>query len=308
MSHQLDGSARPATSTKRLRFGLAVVLGLVVCLVAAPMAQAKFTLKRLHLGTTSGAADYLFTAGNTVVEQAQVDRGRYYRFDVYDPSGTVHQSSACRAAPHSGTVSSLYTIQAGDSLSTTTAWRFRLREFSSSSACASATSPANDGSLYFDVVAATSYSGSSLSTPKSVFGATGTAYVQVAGAGRVTTSPSNTAQPVGSWSTIWITPTGTTACANTANNAGDLAGSTAGGQLPNSTSLASPAQPSLMYRPSLTASGVDAWNQESNYETRPCQNFADSNQGQWTLLISRDSTHFVRLPRSASTRRRLSPR
>jgi hypothetical protein len=296
MSHQLDGSARPATSTKRLRFGLAVVLGLVVCLVAAPMAQAKFTLKRLHLGTTSGAADYLFTAGNTVVEQAQVDRGRYYRFDVYDPSGTVHQSSACRAAPHSGTVSSLYTIQAGDSLSTTTAWRFRLREFSSSSACASATSPANDGSLYFDVVAATSYSGSSLSTPKSVFGATGTAYVQVAGAGRVTTSPSNTAQPVGSWSTIWITPTGTTACANTANNAGDLAGSTAGGQLPNSTSLASPAQPSLMYRPSLTASGVDAWNQESNYETRPCQNFADSNQGQWTLLISRDSTHFVRVP------------
>ncbi len=296
MSHQPDRSARPATSTKRLRFGLALALGLVLCLVAAPMAQAKFTLKALHLGTNSGAQDYLFTAGNTVVEQAQVDRGRYYRFDVYDPSGTVHQSSACRAAPHNGSVTSLYTLQAGDPLSGATAWRYRVREFASSSACASATSPVHDGSLYFDVAAATSYSNSSLSTAKTVFGASSTAYVQVAGAGRVTTSATNTAQSVGSWSTTWLTPTGTTACANTVNNAGDLAGSTAGGQLPNTTSVASPAQPSFMYRPSLSASGVDAWNQESNYETRPCQNFANSNQGQWTLLISRDSTHFVRLP------------
>ena len=296
MSHQPDESARPVTSTKRLRFGLALLLGLVLCLVAAPMAQAKFGLKALHLGSNSGAQDYLFTAGNSVVEQAQVDRGRYYRFDVYDPSGTVHQSSACRPAPHNGSVNSSYRLQSGDPLSSATAWRFRVREFASSSACTSATAPVHDGSRYFDVAAATSYSSSSLSVGKTVFGATSAAYVQVAGAGRVTTSATNTAQGVGSWSTTWITPSGATACANTVNNAGDLAGSTAGGQLPSTTSLASPAQPSFMYSPSLSASGVDAYNRESNYETRPCQSFGSSNQGQWTLLISRDSTHFVRLP------------
>ena len=75
-----------------------MAVSLVACLLAAPSAMAKFSLKALRLGSSSGAVDYLYTAGNTVVAQGWVDRHRYYRFDVYDPSGTVRWSSACRPA------------------------------------------------------------------------------------------------------------------------------------------------------------------------------------------------------------------
>ena len=135
----------------------------------------------------------------------------------------------------------------------------------------------------------------SSSRPTSAFGAATTAYVQLAGVGEVKTSASNSALGLGTWSTSWITPSGATACANTSNNANDLPGSTAGGQLPDRTALPAPALPNLQYRPSLS-SGVDAWNLEANYETRPCQNFASANQGQWSLLLTGNSTHFVKLP------------
>ncbi len=284
-----------APGGRSLRLMVAVVFGLIACLALAPIAQAKFSAKKLHVGTASGAEDYLYTAGNTIVEQASVDRGHYYRFDVYDPSGTVRLTSACRPAPHNGNVTTGYTLQSNDPLSASTAWRFRIREFASTSNCSSATSAQHDASLYFDVATATSYGGSALTTARSVFGATATAYVQVTGAGAVRTSSANTAQGVGSWRTTWLLPSGATACANTVNNSGDLAGSTAAGQLPDRTSTASPAKPSLQYRPSAT-SGVDPWNLASNYETGPCPSFTNSNQGQWSLLLTRDSTHFVKLP------------
>lgn len=297
MSHHRDTHTRPCASRtrRRLRLSLALIFGVAVSLLLAPPALAQFRVKQLHLGSTSGAVDYLFAAGNTVVEQGTVDQARYYRFDVSDPSGTVRLTTACRPSPGSRVVAASYTLQSGDPLSNTTAWRFRLREFSSSATCSSATSAQHDASLYFDVAAATSYKTSALATKQSAFGAGSTAYVQVAGAGRVSSSATNSAQKVGTWSTSWILPSGATACANTSNNNSDLAGSTAAGQLPDRTSLGSPAQPNLQYRPS-SSSSVDAWNVEANYETRPCQDFANGNQGQWSLLLSADSTHFVKLP------------
>jgi hypothetical protein len=267
----------------------------VVSLVTPTAALANFNVQKLRVGSSSGTEDYLYTTGQTVVEQGKVDSARYYRFDVSDPSGGTRFTSSCRPSPSNNVARGSYALQPGDPLSNATAWRFRLREFGTASDCNSASSAQHDGSLYFDVSAASTYTSSALTTKASYFKSGAAAYVQVAGAGKVKTSASNTAQSVGSWSTSWLLPSGATACANTKNNANDLPGSTAGGQLPDHTSAPVPALPNLQYRPSLTTS-FDAWNLEANYETRPCQDFASGNQGQWSLSLSRDPTHFVTLP------------
>jgi hypothetical protein len=273
---------------RRLRVGLIGLLALASSLALAPAALAKFGVKALHVGTASGTVDYLYTAGNTVVEQGSADRGRYYHFDVYDPSGTVRWTSACRPATSNGTVSGSYTLRGNDPLSNTTGWRFRLREFSNASSCANSNSSQRDASLYFDVAAATSYSSSALSTQQNFFKASASAYVQVSGVGEVGSGGSNSALGAGTWSESWLLPSGATACANTVNNASDLPGSTAGGQLPTGTSY-------LQYAPSSGA-GLAPWNQLANYETQPCPAFSSGNQGQWSLLLKGDATHFVKLP------------
>lgn len=297
MSHHthepIQAPARPSRRGRACRVVIAVVLGLSASLIAAPVALAGFGVQKLHLGTVGGSEDYLYTAGNTVASQGSVDPARYYRFDVSDPSGTVHFTSACRPSPAKGVVTASYPIQSSDPLSTTTAWRFRLREFTTASNCGSASSAQHDQSLYFDVAAASSYSSSALTTKNTVFKASAVAYLQLGGVGNVKGNGTNNAQGLGSWNTTWILPSGATACANTGGS--DRPGSTAGGQLPDRTSWSAPAQPNLQYRPSLT-SGVDPWNLESNYETRPCQDFTSTNQGQWRLKIQRDNQHFVTLP------------
>jgi hypothetical protein len=96
------------TVSRPVRVGLAVFVCLVVSVLATPIALAKFSVKKLHVGSVAGAEDYLFTPGNTVVEQATVDRGRYYRFDVYDASGTIRLATACRPSPGSGVTAASY--------------------------------------------------------------------------------------------------------------------------------------------------------------------------------------------------------
>src|SRR5215471_12589416 len=95
-THDLSGAPPCASRTgRRLRLGLALLSGLIALLLIAPAAlAAQFRVKQLHLGGTSGAVDYLFAAGSTVVEQGTVDRAMYYRFDVSDPSGTVRLTTA----------------------------------------------------------------------------------------------------------------------------------------------------------------------------------------------------------------------
>lgn len=295
-NHRAQTSGRAGWAHSALRAFTVSLLGLAISLFAAPAALAKFGAKALHLGSASGSVDYLYTAGNTVVEQGWADSGRYYRFDVYDASGATRWTSACRPATANGTITGSYTLPSSAPISNTSGWRFRLREFSNASACAGNSSAAQkDASLYFDVAAATSYSSSALTTAQTSFKAGATAYTQVAGVGKVSSSGSNAALAVGTWSVSWILPSGAIACANTSNNASDLPASTAAGQLPDRTSMASPAQPDLQYRPSLSTGG-DAWNVEGNYETKPCVDFSSSSQGQWSLLLRADSTHFVKLP------------
>src|SRR5947209_11021414 len=137
---------RASSGGRPVRLGLVGLLSVAVSLLFAPAALAKFSLKALHLGSASGAADYLFASGNTVVEQCQVDRGRYYRFDVYDPSGTVRLTTSCRPTPGNGQAAAAYALQSADPLSSTNAWRFRLREFTSSANCSGASSARHDGS------------------------------------------------------------------------------------------------------------------------------------------------------------------
>src|SRR5262245_35430624 len=115
MSHQAQGnnagSRHAPRGRQRLRVGLIGLLALAASLIVSPAPLANFGGKALHVCTAAGTVDYLYTAGNTVVEQGSVDRGRYYHFDVYDPSGAVRWTSACRPATSNGTVSSSYTLQ-----------------------------------------------------------------------------------------------------------------------------------------------------------------------------------------------------
>ncbi len=294
-THGRAQNALPIRAGRASRLGLALLLSLALGMVAAPAALGQFGVKKLRLGSASGAEDYLYTAGNTVVEQGTVDRARYYRFNVYDASGSVRWTSSCRPSPANRTVTGSYTLQSSDPLSDATAWRFRLREFSNASSCNSSSGGANDASLYFDVATAKSYASSALTNLQSAFGTSATGYVQVLGAGAVQSSATNTAQGVGSWRTTWLLPSGATACANTQNTAGDLPGSTTAGQLPDATAAPLPAKPELQYPPSPTVN-PDSWNLLSNYETRPCPSIGGTNQGQWRLKLTRDTTHFVTLP------------
>src|SRR3954453_4333060 len=213
--------------------------------------------------------------------------GGPYRFVVSDPSGTVRATTACRLSPGKGSVSNDYVLQSSDPVSTTTAWRDQLQEFGSAD-CSGA--PLKTAQLYFDVARATSYSNASATLPKGAFGAATTAYVQVAGVGKVKGSAPT--PQVSDWTTTWVLPGNGVACANTAG--GDRPDATASGVLPAS-SVTPGAGSTLRYRPPATATG-DAWNREANYETRPCADFSAANEGTWKVKLQRDNTHFVVLP------------
>ena len=249
-------------------FSVVTVLALLA--LGSGVAQAATSMSKLRVGSATGAENYLFAAGDHVVGKGSVTVGKHYRFVVSDPSGTVRATSACRPSPASGSVSNDYAVQSSDPVSTTTAWRDQLQEFNTAD-CSGA--PAKTAQLYFDVARASSYSNASATLPKGVFGAATTAYVQVAGVGKVKASATNA--QVTDWKTTWIAPGNGLACANTAG--GDRPDATASALLPASS--VAPGQGStLRYRPVATATG-DGWNREANYETRPCTDFSAADEG-----------------------------
>ena len=269
---------------KRLVLVLTTVLFL--CAAGPGIASGQTTLSKLRLGSL-GAENYLYTAGNSVQATGTVDGGSYYRFVVSDPDGTVRGTSACDQARSNSKVHWTYVVQPSDPVSTGTAWRFQLQQFGSAG-CGG--SPIGSDSLYFDVAAATAYADSALTTPKGFFTVSQTSYVNVLGVGKVKKTANNTA--TSDWSVTWLLPSSATACANTSGS--DRPDSTAGGLFP-----AGPGPLGIggyiQFRPNTTATG-DAWNRESNYETRPCPDFGGANEGGWRLKLGRDNTHFVTLP------------
>jgi hypothetical protein len=256
-------------------FAVAIAL---TCLPQVAQA-APFGVQKLRQGGSTGTENYVYTDGGVVFAQATVDAGTYYRFTVLDGTGTVRSSSNCTQALLKKGATYKYTIQPSDPITTATGWRFRVDEWNNL-ACGGA--PAKSSSLYFNVARASAFADSGLATPRDTFGAGSAAYMSVAGLGRLKTTAANTAQ--NDWQTTWVRPDGTTACANTA--VADRPDSDASGVLPGGSFL--------KYRPNASTPS-QAWNLESNYETRPCPDFATANDGQWSLRLQKDATHVVTL-------------
>src|SRR5215207_11113532 len=264
-----------------LRRSLLAAVLLAIAFSCLPQAAdaAPFGVQKLRQGGSTGAENYVYTDGGVVFGQGTVDAGSYYRFTVLDPTGTVRSSSNCIQALFKKGATWKYTIQPTDPVTTTTGWRFRIDEWTNL-ACSDA--PAKSGSLYFNVARASTFADSGLATPRETIAAGTSAYVSVAGLGRLKTSAANTAQ--NDWQTTWVLPGGATACANTA--LADRPDSDPNGVLPGGSFV--------KYRPN-GSDPSQPWNLESNYETRPCPDFAPANDGQWSLRLQKDGTHFVTL-------------
>src|SRR3954447_1338588 len=261
---------------------LLAVLAALIALTAIPqsaVAAKQFGLQRVRQNTQAGAENYVFTDGGTAFAQATVDPA-YYRFSVVDAGGTERSSSACTQSLSKKNVTYKYAIQASDPTTTGTGWRFRVEEWSNF-ACSG--TPTKTSSKYFTIARASSFSDTTLTTARSVFAAGSSPYLKVAGLGAVRLTAPVTAQS--DWQTTWLRPGGATACANTRN--ADRPDSDASGVLA--------AGSYLKYRPNAAAPSA-AWNLESNYETRPCQDLGAANEGAWSIRVQKDATHFVTLP------------
>jgi hypothetical protein len=262
--------------------GYGIFALLVIALTAAlrastaPAASGVFSLDRLRLGGSSGAEDYVFTAGNVIFPDGGADTGSYYKFVVTDSGGTVRNPGfPCTPASSFSSTDNTYLVQASDPASTGTGWMYTLKQYATSDCTGGATKSA---SKTFYVAQATVYADPALTTPKTAFAAGTTAYVTVTGV-----TPSLTG-----WSTTWLLPSGATACANTAGT--DRADSSSSSNLPPKWTNSD-----LQYRPNTTATG-SAWNREANYEVRPCPSFGTSNEGTWKLRLDGNPTNFVVLP------------
>src|SRR5262249_22201218 len=178
-----------------------------------------FALSKLRLGSLSGKEDYVYTAGDKIVAQGNLDNGKWYDIVVTDPSGVRRNSFARRPASDFATADNSYPLQPTAPASPATPWKFPLREF----ADATTATVLKSASKQFYVANATAYADAGLAALQSSFGAGAAAYVTVAGL-----------QPGKSdWSTTWLLPNGTTAAANTGG--GDRPDSNSGGLLPSTS-------------------------------------------------------------------------
>jgi hypothetical protein len=236
-------------------------------------------LNNLRLGGAAGAENYVYATGNQVFATGSVSNSRNYRFTVIRSDGT---SLVGPCTPTSSTttggseiVTSTYTVQASDPASGATPYTFRLQEFPNNDpTCLNATPSTAD--LQFSVARAASYADSALTTPRGAFGLGASAYVRIDG---VTASQAD-------WSTTWIPPSGSTACANTLGT--DRPDSSTAGRLPDA------AGSFLQYAPNGAGA---AWNLSASFDAgATCPAFGPANDGQWRLRLQRDATHFVELP------------
>src|SRR5215218_6892795 len=204
---------RPQASRRLARILVVLCILTGATYAAAPGAYAAFGLSKLVLDSKTGSENYLFTSGNTVFAQGNVDGadskvpGRAYQFTFTDASGATRSVSPCTAngTVNNAAVWSSYTLTASDPLSTSTSWRVVLRQYSDSRCTAvEKTSTA----VSFQVAKLTAYANSSLTTPIGILGPQASGYVQVAGVGQGQTS----------WTPTWLARGGTTACANTAGS------------------------------------------------------------------------------------------
>ena len=255
---------------------LAVLVVLAsIFLLQAGGAQATpnvFSFDRLRLGGSAGPENYVYTVGNVIFPDAGVDPGTYYRFVVTDSSGGVRNPSfPCTAAAGFPIADNTYTVGQSDPPSAGSGWRYTLNQYGNPS-CTGTPTKSTFKNLY--VAKATAYADAGLTTEKSSFTAGETAYVAIQGV-----SPG-----ANDWSVTWLRPLSAAACANTAGS--DRPQGSGSGRLPKGTTNY------LQYRPNTVNTG-NAWNRESNYETRPCVALGSTNEGAWGLSVDLNATNFV---------------
>jgi len=247
------------------------VLGVGDAVLAQMTFADAFGVSRLRLGSAAGAENYIYTVGDVIYPEGDVDNSKWYRFEVRDASNVLRSSFACTPTSSFSTTNNTYTVQSSDPVSTSADYTFRLTQYNNNT-CSSVDKTASQA---FEVAKATVYSNALLTTQRSSFTTGETAYVVVAG---VQQSKNN-------YDTRWIKPDSTTSCENTGGN--DRPDTNANGVVPGT------AGGFLQYRPNTTPTGDD-WNRESNYDA-PCAAFAGTNQGTWKLRLQMDAKHFVTL-------------
>src|SRR5215212_11443444 len=148
--------------------GLALLALLLLCLAIPSVAGAAVSMTTLNLNSKTGAENYVFTAGNTIVAQGKVDAadqnhlGRSYRFVFTDPTGAVRGMTACTpAGAAGGAVSGSYTVQPSDPASTSATWKVLIRQYVDQGC---ATLEKASGALAYNVAGSTSWASSALTT------------------------------------------------------------------------------------------------------------------------------------------------
>jgi hypothetical protein len=270
---------RPTRFHRRRRalpYGLVIlalaIVGALTYVDHPSAADGAFSLDRLRLGGASGPENYVFTTANVIYPDGGVDPGTYYRFVVTDRANVVRNPSfPCTPAASFTSSDNTYTVAASDSVSIATPWKVTLNQYTNSTCAGTAAKTINKT---FRVARANLFADAGLTTPRSTFAPGSTVYMTVAGL-----VPS-----VSDWSVTWLSPSSATACANTAGN--DRPDANSDGVLPPKTT-----PPYIQYRPTGGSAGV--WNNESKYETAPCPDFAQANEGTWKLRLESSSTAFV---------------
>src|SRR5437764_3277220 len=179
---------RTAAHNPRRGLLLAAVLGTIVLSLACAQgafAAANATMGPLLQGSSTGAEDYLYTAGNTIFTQATGFKPNpEYRYEVVAPDGTtIKQASSCFA--NSSPQSDSYTVSAGDAASGASGYRYRIVEFTGTTRvanCGTGTSGVVDDTKFFDVVVPTVDGTSAFSGNQTLFTTNGTAFVKLAAA------------------------------------------------------------------------------------------------------------------------------
>ncbi len=112
---------------------LAAVAVIILRSSTAPAAVGVFSLDRLRLGDGAGPESYIYTAGNTIFPDGGVDPATYYKFVVKDAAGTVRNPSfPCTPAASFTSTENRYSVQPADPVSTGTAWKFTLNQYTNS--------------------------------------------------------------------------------------------------------------------------------------------------------------------------------
>jgi hypothetical protein len=218
----------------------------------------------------------LFQRGDTVYANATgLNSGKGYEFQVLDPSGAVKQTSSC-VMGGSGTLADTYTLQAGDPLSGSAGWTYKLLTWNGGLPC-SGTQNATDSSPTFYVAKVSTFSNAALTIPETSFTTGQTVYLQVTGFQPSVTSGNNKGVSIS-----WLKPgdtAGTATCKNTGGGA-DQATSDANGLTPSAGGKY------FRYAPDNAES--DSWNKLSNYDTATtaaCPALSSTNQGQWKIAL-----------------------